>query len=184
MIGVAHIGIIAAATPRVVPWAVVDAWVEDINSTPWDGYTHRLRVRKALLSSPSEKIRLTYKAHPSGTGASTTAVYVGIASDSGDDYDFDGAPVEVTFGGFSGFSLAAGATILSDEIALSLDGTRDILISGQTASGQPGSFAGYVSRLPNWSAWYKLGADAATANASGYTKNLVDAVGVVLIEVL
>ncbi len=183
MIGAAHLGIIAGATPREVPWDVVDEWVEDINSTPWDGYTHRLRVSKDLLSGVTASIRLTYKAHPEGSGASTTAVYVGVASDSGDAYDFDGAPVEVTFSGLSGFSIAAGSTVISDEITLSLDGTRDILIAGQTASGQPGSFAGLFINELKWSAWYKAAADAATENASGYTLNLVNVVGVVKIEV-
>ena len=164
-------------------WSAVDEWASAINSTPWGNYTHRLRIAASLVPDvATTKIRITYGAAPGGAGASTTAVYVGVAAATGDAYDFDGAPTEVTFGGASGFSLSAGATILSDEISLVLDGTRDILIAGQTASGQPGDFAGFDGRA-GWKAWYKSGADAATQDATGYSANLVEAVGAVKVEV-
>jgi hypothetical protein len=164
-------------------WQIVDAWVENINSTPWGGYTCRLRVDRSLIAdSATTLIRLTLKAHASDGGASATKVYVGVAADAGNEYDFDGAPVEVTFSTSSGFFLAPGASIVSDEIALALDGTRDLLITMQTASGQPGDFSGYVDRT-GWRCWYKAGSDASTEDATGYSNNAVDAVGTVKIEV-
>lgn len=164
-------------------WVTVDSWTEGINSTPWANYTHRLRVYAARFPDANTTlIRLTYKAHPSGAGAQTTKVYVGLGATSGDEYDFDGAPTEVLFGGSSGFSISAGSIITSDATALVMDGTRDVLISGQSASTPACAFAGFDNRT-NWKCWYKTGADAATENASGYTANLVEAVGVVKIEV-
>lgn len=200
MIGAAHIGIIAAATPRAfgpesgtfyrfdavrefdTDWVTVQEWASAINSTPWGNYTHRVRVESWALSKFSKtKVRLTYGAAPGGAGASTTSVYVGVAANSGNEYDFAGTPVEVTFGGLSGFNLAAGDTITSDEIVLSIGKTDALLISGYTGSGQPGDFAGFDGRA-GWRAWYKTGNDAATVDASGYSVNTVEAVGVVKIE--
>lgn len=200
MIGAAHVGIIAAATPRAsgpesgtfyrfdavrefdTDWVTVQEWASAINSTPWGNYTHRVRVESWALSKSSKtKVRLTYGAAPGGAGASTTSVYVGVAANSGNEYDFAGTPVEVTFGGLSGFNLAAGDTITSDEIVLSIGETDDLLISGYTGSGQPGDFAGFDGRA-GWQAWYKTGNDAATVDASGYSVNAVEAVGVVKIE--
>lgn len=169
--------------PAPSSWSTIDEWTEDINSTPWAGYTHRMRIdRSRFPDASSTKVRITYAAHAAGTGASATVVYIGVAADTGDSYDFDGSPVEVMFSGASGFAIAAGDSIVSDDITLALDGTRDLLIAAYTATGQPGDFAGYDNRA-NWRAWYKAGDDASTVDATGYTVNAVDAVGVVKIEV-
>lgn len=185
MIGAGLLGAVAGGIPGAPGWRTIDSWTNVDRSQPWNGYTHRVRINKSFLGGMSStSIRLTYQSASNGSygGASTTKVYVGVAASTGDSYDFESTPVEVLFAGASGFSIALGASITSDEVALALDGTKDILIAGQTALGGTSSFSGYNGRS-GYQAWYKYALDAATVDAAGYTVNAIEAVGVVKIEV-
>lgn len=67
----------------------------------------------------------------SGTSPVLDSCWVGPAAETGDSYDFDGTQVQVFFnGGNAGVTLTSGGSdITSDDISLTIDATRNLLVS-------------------------------------------------------
>lgn len=134
------------------------------NSTGWGSYTIRQIIPASRLAASGSKVKLTL------TGASTistvlTGVWIGEQAASGDAYDFAATPTPVLFSGAAGVTIAANATVTSDEVTFALDETKTYVVSFQLTSTEVRGTTG-----PSGTSYYKSGAsDGATVNATGYT---------------
>lgn len=132
------------------------------NSPGWGGYTIRERIQAAQLSTADQCfVRLEAA---SNAGLTITSCYIQTKGTGG--FDFSGTPIQVMFGGSPGVALSAGQSVVSDEIALVLTGSDDVVISIYTATT---SAYRQSSSSTGTSISYKSGDDAATVIASGYT---------------
>jgi hypothetical protein len=132
----------------------------------WAGQTFRFKipVSKVYNSCASFKLEFARVSNDWQIGK----CYIGEQATSGDEYDFKNVPTQVLFGGSAGKIFNADA-ILSDEVTLALDYSKNIIISLYivTLSYIPiGGVAGIVS---GYKSWYKSGDDASTQNATGYS---------------
>lgn len=134
------------------------------NDSGWNGYTIREDMSTALLGGSATKMKFTLQA-ASGSSALVSAAYVQIAAASGDPYDFDTTPVQILFGGSGSVTVPASSTVTSDEVALSIDGTRPLVMS--VYFGSPATIRAY-SGTSGFTSRYKFGNDATTVDTSGY----------------
>lgn len=132
----------------------------------WSGYTYRFKIPAAKVYNSCASLKLEFAriTHDWQIGK----CYIGEQAASGDEYDFQNAPTQVLFGGGAGKVFNADA-ILSDEVTLALDYSKNIVISLYIitltylpAGGVTGTYSGYKT-------WYKSGDDASTQNATGYS---------------
>jgi hypothetical protein len=114
------------------------------------------------------KMRLTLKGPPTGTGPTITGMYIYDGSGT-DAYDFGGTPTQVTVGGSGTFTVAAGATVVTDEIPFGKAASGSLVISAQYSAGDlaytvPGALVG--TSLD----YYKVAvSEAATVDKTSYT---------------
>lgn len=104
----------------------------------------------------------------SGTDGAIDAVWIGPAAKSGDGYDFDGTQVQVKFGGSNSVTLVAGGSDqVSDDISLTIDASRPLLMAfHNSASGSYRQRSGEFST----NGWSKSGADdTSTTDKTGYS---------------
>jgi hypothetical protein len=140
-------------------WVTASSWTKSGDSSGWSGYTLRTVIPSGAISQYGSKCRLTI----SSVGMVVANAYFQEGSSSGDPYDFASTPVQILFGGSGSYS---GGSVLTDEIAVSIQsGKRYVAafyFSGTTSIGVNAS-------LSTWTEAYKLGSDASTVNATGYT---------------
>lgn len=136
------------------------------DSAGWNGYNYRNIVAAASLSQSGSKVRLTLEA---GAGGATVidGCYIGHAAAVGDAYDFDGGQMQVTVGGNAAFTIAAGASVVTDEIAFALDETKNLILAMHfngvtTLRGAALGSSGYYKSAAN---------ETATANVTGYSSD-------------
>lgn len=152
------------------------AWVEAVAlpsltgngvSTSW---TYRQWVSAAAFASvDGEKVRLTLQSGSGATGSTITA-YFGEAAASGDAYDFATTPQPVNVGGTNTFTLpGSSATVVTDEIPISFDHTKNYILSFYCSVTSNGVRFLTSGGGGNFVAYYKNASDAATVNASGYS---------------
>ena len=123
------------------------------NDTGWNGYTIRTNIAASALADFSgSHIRFTLTA-PSANSLTLTDLFIGRKDPSGGVCDFEGSPTRVTFGGSSSVTLAAGTTVVSDEIAFAYDGTSEIILA-QKASTTTYRMSGAQT---GWATRYKTG---------------------------
>ena len=131
------------------------------------------------------QIRVTFAAGQSGGGWST--LHCSVGTWAGVNANTNATPVELKFGGASGFTIATGGTITSDWLTFSVTGgTRIVIITDQAP---PYSVAAYNSSStgadPPFGSefWYKV-TDTSwnVASPTGYTQVTNVAVGMRLIE--
>lgn len=148
-------------------WTTTGLWGADLSSTGWDGFTLRNRIHSTVLPTGS-KIRLTFTAAASG-GFSIDAAYVQFRNTAGDLYDFTTTPIAITFSGLSNVTVTAGNEVVTDEITIAIDGTKDIVVAVHfDATSSIASLSNPL--LVSWmEGYYKAADDAATVDASGYT---------------
>ena len=153
------------------------------NQTGFTNYNHRMRVAGSQLSANGSAFRLTLAGVSSGTAAAISGMYAGHKAAAGDAYDFDGTQVQVTVGGNASFSVAAGATVVTDWITYAFDETKDFVVAFHTSSGDIRCRANVDAANFDW--WTKTGStEVSTANVTGYTQSGAYDFGLVsLIEV-
>jgi len=148
-------------------WQVNASTTLGVNGTGFGNTTVRQRISSAQISNTGgTKVRVTFKAGSTG-GFGCDAAYIGHKAASGDDYDFESTPTQLTFGGGNaGATVSTGATVLTDEINFTVQSGKDLIISIHFTT------SGTVSRSTSataWQAYRKSASDAATVNATGYT---------------
>jgi hypothetical protein len=150
----------------------------------WNGYTMRVRVAAAgLANGGGTKVRVTLKAASSGSGFTIDGCYIGAGAASGDVYDFETTPTQLTFsGGSAGAAVAINATVRSDEVTYSIDASKPLLISLHYSAT---SSVATLATKANWTTYYKTAvSEAATVNVTGYSTAANAAYVVSLIESL
>lgn len=157
------------------------------NSPGWAGYTWRQVIRPSELTGSGTHLRLTIGGI--GGGATYTKVYVGVGATSGDEYDFENPPVQVTFddGANTSKVVANGATEVSDDIEIAFNGATDTLVVAVYVDSGAGAADDFPSRNDDSidaKYYYKSGVDeAADQNVSGYIASSGEVIGVELVEV-
>lgn len=96
----------------------------DENNPNTTGYSLRTIVPTAQIAGRGDKVRVTFKAHPSSS-FNADNVSIGIHDSAGSTIS---TPVELLFSTASGFSLTAGQTITSDWLDFSFEETDDLVI--------------------------------------------------------
>lgn len=130
------------------------------------GYS--IRGVSSAIGTGGTQIRVTFKAHPT---SATSAGHVSIGKQAS-GYNTVATPVELKFGGASGFSIAAGAAITSDWADLTT-ADNDVLVAviDSTSSGQirtPGSYAGGSHYNLNGTSWNQATPSGFTDSSSQY----------------
>jgi len=159
-------GMLMGRAAAAAAWTTVLSRTLNVDSSGWAGYSARQVLAAASLTDATgSQIRITLKGPASGQIA-VTKMYVQVGAGSG-SYAFSTTPVQVFVGGSASFTVGTGATVLTDAVTLGYDGTHDIVISIYTSGAT--SYA--INQTANADThWYKLGDDAATVGATGYTQ--------------
>jgi WD40 repeat protein len=129
--------------------------------------TIRQLIDAGVINISGGRVNVTFGADGAGTFA-VDKVYIGQAALSGDPYDFQGAPTQLTFTGAAGFSITGATTITSDTVDFNLDPNKTLIISMHTTVGG-GAGIGDAPSITGWSVYTKAGDDASTVDATGYT---------------
>lgn len=135
-------------------WHPVDAWAAynpaESSGATWPGLNARIVLDKSMFPATTTKLRLTFDGPINATDDSGTGltVAVGLAAASGNAWDFAAAPIDVTFASAPSVDLpyvvlgVDANHFVSDEIALVVDGTKDVVVSMLYASGDTGASNG------------------------------------------
>lgn len=137
------------------------------NNAGWNGYTLRMRINAAgLANGGGSKVRVTLQAG-SSAGFTIDGCYIGAGASTGDVEDFETTPTQLTFnGGSAGVTVTTGNSIVSDEIAYSVDITKRLIVSMHFSAT---SAVGIGTDI-NWRSHIKSGvSEAATVDVTGYS---------------
>lgn len=171
MNGAFRLGVVAAGAPgrdgdQHITWSTVSQWdhLSADESPGWAGYTLRQRIAASTLPA-AKYLRFTFAAS-SAQSATVGACSVQIAGAG--TLDFASPPVEVRVGGLPSFMVPANGTLQSDPINCPVNGSQDIVIAVALPS-TPESAVKRGSGVAGWQSGYKVGAEADTIIADGYT---------------
>lgn len=168
-------GIAKASISKVDGETTALTWLDAFNQTPNSftalptNYTARTVFLSGVLSNTGlTYCRVTFYAQDATNGLTIDKAYIQTQG-AGDAYDFSAAPVQLLFdGGNAGFTIAAGASKVSDTATFTIPASTNIVISLHT-SGASG--VGGKSGLATGNRmYYKATADeAATVDVTGYS---------------
>ncbi len=150
------------------------------NSANYAGYTVRLVISAAQISNTGlGLLRATWYA--SSTEALTIdKAYVGPSAMTGDVYDATSL-TQVLFSGSSGFALAAGGSVVNDQVLFSIPASTDLILTAHV-SGDSSHDDLRVGTATGYNLYYKAAVDeAATANVTGYSLLSANLAGLVLL---
>lgn len=136
-------------------WQAVDAWATPYNPAESSGATFptfnaRIVLDKSLFPAGTTKLRLTFDGPINATDDSATGftAAVGLAASAGNPWDFAAAPVDLTFGGMPStdmtfVDLGTDANhYVADDVMLTVDGTKDVVVSMLYDAGDTGASTG------------------------------------------
>lgn len=102
-------------------WLSVNQWTPNVSRDNWFNVTYRQVMQAVEIDASGNKVRFTFRAGNT-RGLRVGACFVGkVFGTDPTGAAFLEEPTKVTFGGSDGFTLAAGASIVSDEIAFDYD---------------------------------------------------------------
>lgn len=136
------------------------------DSTGYSGYTIRC-VYDPGATKNATKVRISFKSANSG-GVVMGEAYVGKQAASGDAYDFATTPTPITWnGGSTTCTIPANTSQQSDEVNFAITSGDKLVFSFYFS----GASSLRIFQDPGTSdiCRYKLGNDAATVDATGYT---------------
>jgi len=163
-------------------WLPVASAALDTNAAGLANITFRQRIENAGLSNSGlPKWRVTFMSG-AAEGLNISKAYIAQAADSGDPYDYAGAPTQLLFSGNPNTTIAAGGTAISDDTTFSFASGKNLIVTFVVANDGSNDSAKYKVTLANWQYYFMAGDDAATVDATGYTTATNDAIGVSLIE--
>ena len=117
-------------------------WSIALSSNTTNANAQSIRNLHPSISAGGQQVRL----HIAGsTAAATSAERVAVGISSGSGSNTSATPVELTFGGFAGFSLAAGGTIVSDWADLTTSVGNNLISIFDMAAGTQGMRYGGVT---------------------------------------
>lgn len=127
-------------------------------------YTIVQKIPASALTVNGASVNVTFAAQPGGTLQIIDA-FIGHAATSGDAYDFAATPTRLTFSGSNGVTTATGGTATSDTATFALDETKDLLVAININTATLKA----VATASGYAIYWKVGAEAATVNKTGYT---------------
>ena len=143
-------------------WAMTWSGVSNIESNGWGGYTLRQYI-PAAATVAADKLKLTLTAGSSG-GFTIVDAFIALASATGDWWDYDDTPVRIKFGGSNGVTVAAGESVVTDEINLAVLEDSNLVLGVYFSSGDVFASTGHSQ----FTKVEKSGNDAATVDTAGY----------------
>lgn len=132
------------------------------DTSPLSGYNPRQELLKAGFASitTGTKIRLTLKG-AAGSATVINKLNAGPASSPPNAVSL----TAMTVGGNATFTIPAGGSVVTDEIAFALDPTKDLIFPFDTASP-----VSYGTPLGSWGRWNKAGtSEVNLLSVSGYS---------------
>lgn len=133
----------------------------------WKNYTVRVVIPKEKFLDSFSKVAAIFIGDADLSSSITYGpVYIGFSAGT-PAYAFDDTPDQLEFGGSSTGTSSAGELITTDELSLSIDDSKDVVLSFHIPS-YSGSGAPSILNSNGFSTYYKSGNDAATKAASGY----------------
>ncbi|MEQ9347748.1 MAG: hypothetical protein RIG26_15010 [Thalassospira sp.] len=151
----------------------------------YQGYSMRQKIAAAQISGSGSNIKIKFAADTTRS-FNIDKCYIGHAAASGNAWDFDGNQVQVTFStGSAGFTLTSGQTITSDEIAFSLDDSKDLIVAFDWSTGGTLGARGKASQT-GWSVYEKntSGTDESQdSTPAGYSSGSSGVAGVEAVQV-
>jgi len=165
-------------TDKSIEGALIYLAPEVIVPTPaWDGGSGglpnggiRQLIPAASISADASSVTVKFVAHNITGGADVLNVYIGHQASSGDAWDFDGTQVEMLFSSSSGFSIAAGTSIVSDPVIYSVDSSKNLIVAvGYNGNAADDNFR--TASAAGYAVNYKVGgaSETGTTDVSGYT---------------
>lgn len=151
-------------------WTTTATPALNTNSSGYTGLTARIVIPTAGIVSGS-KIRFTLKSPPGNSMVIAAAACQQQAA-SGDVYDFSTTPVAVLFSGSTGVTIAAGASLLTDDVTMAVSGSSPFVlaIAFTTASNllATSGLTGYSSHYISGNRASIVNEGAMTALAAGW----------------
>jgi hypothetical protein len=165
----ASIGMIRPASSGGGAW-VTTANLGTISSTSsgWNGYTLRQIIPASAMAAGSRVRVQLYNAGTAGTQAVISKAYFGKQAASGDPYDFDTTPEQMFFGGNPGTTILPAMPQYTDGLVTPITADAYVLAVYFSNSGAS-AVAHFTTGATGFADYYKIGDDATTVNASGYT---------------
>jgi hypothetical protein len=133
----------------------------------WSNYTLRQQIPTAAIIKNGSKIRFSFRGGIA-EGVDISKCYVQLKGAG--SFDFVSAPVQVLFSGTASVSIPSSTTVLCDDVTIAVT-TADVLVISIYIANATDTLR-YVNGSPLspvLDAAYKLGDDATTLVASGYT---------------
>ncbi|MCW9035567.1 MAG: LamG domain-containing protein, partial [Rhodospirillales bacterium] len=155
----------------------------DTGDTTWNNYTLRQKVTSANISTKTGgKVRIKYHTR-SNAACTVSALYIGSKASSGNDWDFDGNQVQLTWdgGNASSGNIPANSEKYTDWIYFDVDGV-DLIVGFDTTGGGGGRNNSSATGCNLYSKAGSPGEAGATA-PTGYSTNLNQMTGVLELEV-
>lgn len=156
-------------------WSTRDEWTPAAYEDWTDDTIRQVIDASLLLSGGGSQVRLRLS---NGLFYDLAArVYVGVGRNVGNEYAFDGPPVDVTVSGSTAISIVNDGTnylsVTSDDIALAVPAGRNIVVSAHFPAAGGNKRPAVETAQPGWRNYFLLGAnDAATEAATGYSTNV------------
>lgn len=179
-----HHGVVLGegAVPPAGGWTQTGIWTPSgLNEPGYGGVTLRLSIPTAGLAAGS-KIRLTILGGTSTQTAISKAYTQIKTAAGGGSFNFASTPVQILFAGNPGIVIPGGYEVVTDDIALPIDGLTPLIVSMYLT---PGTCA--VRRTDGgggWNSGFIAGDDAASMGTTGsYNGMSVAAYQVRVVEV-
>lgn len=165
-----QLGQLGRAIKRVTAavWQTLVTWTGTLDSTGWQGYTVRMLIPAVYTPATASSLRLTLSAS-SAANCVITDVFIGIGKTSAPTYAFATTPTRVTFSGSNGVTIATGGTVVSDVITLAVVDADTLVVSAAFSGAVASAVRGRNPAGFTLEAYFKLGSDASTVAATGYT---------------
>jgi hypothetical protein len=140
--------------PPALTWQTVDGWAAynpaETSGATFPTFNARIVLDKSLFPATTTKLRLTFDGPINATDDSATGftAAVGLAATGGNAWDFNAAPVDLTFAGLPSVDMifvdmgTDANHYVADDATLTIDGSRDVIVSMLYAAGDTGASAG------------------------------------------
>lgn len=159
--------IVAVAYGAVASWSTLFSHTLESDSAGWGGTSIREVFDTSILSLNGTHVRVTVQASII-SGCTIDSMYIGEAAASGDPYDFDGGQKQLLFSSSGSVTLGTNASIVTDELAFSVDHTKNLVIAAHFSGTS--SVKSSSTSATGCSRYQKTGSDeSSVSDVSGYS---------------
>jgi hypothetical protein len=136
----------------------------------WDGYTARAVIPAGFIYTGAPVARVVFKGAFSATVAAISVAYIGEGAGGG-SYSFASTPTQLFVRGSASFTIPQyGALIVTDPVLFAVKEDREHVVSYFMS----GTSSLAVLSASAGASYYKIGNDASTVSATGYTGGYTD----------